>query len=491
MNASHVLSAPNHNAEELGMSQAETTINGYELVTCIATGNTSQVWEVKQPGSGQTYAMKLLLPETLSDAEHKRTMRHEASVMKQFEHPNIVRFVESKVARKHAYIIMELFRSMNLKSLIRTDLDSVHVRLKKLMECATQAFAYMHEKNWLHRDIKPDNILLTKGGEMRVIDFSLASRPSSSVGRMMTRKKNIAIQGTRTYISPEQIRREKTTKASDIYSLGVLFFEALTGRPPFMGTNPNELLMAHVRDQADVPSSYHPNVSPEVDALVMRMLSKKPKDRPESMQQVFSEVRSLKFFKQDPEDYRRERLAAEAEERRLTVDQRLDSRKDAARTEEFGYQPMTATPNKQKPAPVAEPPAAPAAPQPAATPAASPAPMPPPMMPQQPMMPQPPMPMQPTMAPPMAAPYPGPPPTVGGVFPPGMPPGQMPGQVPGQPYPQQQQPAQAPLPQAQQPVAPAAPQPVPAPQPAQQPNAPAKDEKDLETPDNLDWLNVT
>ncbi len=475
------------------MSQAELTINGYELVTCIATGNTSQVWEVKQSAGGQTYAMKLLLPETLSDAEHKRTMRHEASVMKQFEHPNIIHFVESKIARKHAYIIMELFRSMNLKSLIRADLDSVHVRLRKMMECATQALAYMHEKNWLHRDIKPDNILLTKGGEMRVIDFSLASRPSSSVGRMVTRKKSIAIQGTRTYISPEQIRREKTTKASDIYSLGVLFFEALTGRPPFMGSNPNELLMAHVRERADVPSSYHPNVSSEVDALVMRMLSKKPKDRPESMQQVFSEVRSLKLFKQDPETYRKERLAAEAEERKLTVDQRLDSRKDAARTEEFGYQPMAAAAKSRKPAPVAEPSAAPAAPRPTAPPVGAPAPLQFPMMPQPAMQP---MPMQPMMPPPMAAPYPGPPPTVGGAFPPGMPPGQVPGPMPGQPYPPQQQPVhapqpQAPQPQAQQPTAPAAPQPAPAPQPAQQPTASAKDEKDLETPDNLDWLNVT
>ena len=158
------------------MSQGELTIDDYELVNCIATGNVSQVWEVRGVTSGKSYAMKLLLPEALTDNEQKRTMRHEASVMSKLEHPNIVQFVESHIARKQAYIIMELFRSVNLKALLRSDLHATHLRIKRVMECVTQALAYMHESKWIHKDVKPDNILVTKGGEVRVIDFSLAPK---------------------------------------------------------------------------------------------------------------------------------------------------------------------------------------------------------------------------------------------------------------------------------------------------------------------------
>ncbi|MBX3437970.1 MAG: serine/threonine protein kinase [Planctomycetaceae bacterium] len=451
------------------MSQAELAINGYELVNCIATGTMTQVWEVKQTASSQSFAMKLLLPEALKEGEQKQIMRHEASVGKRLDHPNIIRFVESKITRKYGYIVMELFRSQNLKSLIRGDLHATHARLRRIMECCTQAFAHMHEKGYLHKDIKPDNVLVTKGGEVRVIDFSLAGSPSSAVGRMMTRKKNIAIQGTRTYIAPEQIRREKITTSSDIYSLGVMFYEALTGRPPFLARNPDHLLMAHVRDRPDLPSSYHRNISSEVDDLVMRMLAKKPKDRPESMQQVFTEVRSIKIFKQDPEVFAKEAQAAAAEERLHTIDQRLDSRKDAARTEQFGYRPMQPAPPKSV---VAEAPptratSAPAAPQPAAPPV---------VMPQQPMyppamypmgMPQTPMmPMQPMMYPPgMPQPFPQP-----------MMPGYPQGAPMGQPY-------------APPPVQP--PVPTPTPPQAPPPQQPPQANKDLEAPDNLDWLTVS
>ena len=473
------------------MSQGELTIDGYELVSCIATGNVSQVWEVRDTGTGTAFAMKLLLPEALTDAEQKRTMKHEASVMKQLEHPNLVRFVDVRVARKSAYIVMELFRSVNLKALIRSDLHATHLRLKRIMECVTQALAYMHEKKWIHKDVKPDNILVTKGGEVRVIDFSLASRRSSSVGRMVTRKKSIVIQGTRTYIAPELVRREKLTHSADIYSLGVVFYEALTGRPPFMGANPNDLLMAHVRDHPDVPSSYHPNISPEADALAMRLLSKKPQDRPESMQELFAELRSLKFFKQDPEVYKKEHEAREKEKLETGVDQRLDSRADAARTEIFGYQPMKAQPAKPAPAVMER---AASAPQPPPQPAPN-------FAPPQPMPWMQPMP-QPMMPPPMPHQMPVPPPLVGGAYHPGFSPQLPPGVMPPQPYPMPQAPGQQPVqqpappqtqqpaqPQTQQPAQPVA-APAPPPRPPASPATPQQD-KDLDTPDNLDWLNVS
>ncbi len=476
------------------MSEAELIIDGHELTNCLATGNFSQVWEATHTASSKTVAMKLLLPEALSEKEHVAMFKHEVNVVKQLEHPNIIRFIDSAISKKQAYYTMELFRSSNLKSLIRADLHSVHTRAKKLMECTTQALAYMHEKGWIHKDIKPDNILLTKAGDVRLIDFSLASKASSTVGHMMSRKSNIVIQGTRTYIAPELIKREKLTPSADIYSLGIMFFESLTGRPPFMGVTPNELLMMHVRDKPDVPSSYHRNIHPEVDALIMKMLSKNPKDRHGSMQEVFSEVRSVKLFRQDPEEFKKARDVELAKQDTTSVDQRLDSRADAGRT-------ATGTPSPPKPvtkprrtpvAPAVEKPVA-ASPQPVTAQApAQPQPMYQPQMPQTPMqfppMQQPLMP-QPGVQYPM---YPGMMPA--GQYPP-MPPGQYPQGMQGQypqmpPQPGVAYPAQpAAFPQ-QTPGQPPVASPINAPQPPQVQKPPApKDDPDK--PDGIDWIKIS
>lgn len=483
------------------MSEAEQlTIDDYQLVNCIATGNVSQVWEVQQMSTSQTFAMKLLLDEALEDVEQRNTMKHEAKVGKALEHPNLIQVFDVMVTKKQAYIIMELFKAANLKAIIRSSLLDVHVRIGKLAEATSSACAYMHEKGWIHKDIKPDNILMTKGSEVRVIDFSLASKADSAIGRMMTKKSNIAIQGTRTYIAPELIKRERLTPKADIYSLGISLFECLTGRPPFTGTNPNALLMSHIQERPPAPSEIHNNVSPQADALIARMLSKKPADRHENMQEVFTEVRGINFFKMDPVEYDRQQKEEAEREKEVTIDQRMDSRADHEYTQKYGHKPKTpAKPKPQTPPP--EPERRPASPAPAQPAAHAPQPppgmapqMPPGMMPH-PGMPQyPQMPMHPGMMPPGAMPP--------GMMPPGMPPQGAPAPMPGQPQPppgmpgqppqQPQAPPQPPQqqpPQPQQPAAGAPPEPKD-PKPA--PPAPVEESHaDPETPEDIDWLNVS
>ncbi len=485
------------------MSDGELTIDDYQLVNCVATGNVSQVWEARQISTSQTYAIKLLLPEAVEDADLRKALKHEATVGKSLEHPFIIRVFDARISRKQAYFLMEYFRGTNLKSLIRSDLPGVHARLPKLMECVSQAFAFMHEKNWIHKDIKPDNILLTKGGEVRVIDFSLASRPTSMVSRLTTKKSNVVIQGTRTYIAPELIKREPLTFAADIYSLGISLYEALTGRSPFMGSNPNELLMKHVRERAEPPSAWNPNVSPEADALVLKMLAKRPKERHETMQQVFSDVRSIRLFKQDPLQYYKDKSAHEEKSFKASVDQRLDSRADHERTTEHGHQPAKPRPAKPVPRIVEKPSKAssPVAQQPA-QPQMMPQMMPPGMM-----MPQmmPPGMMMPQMMPPgMMMPQMMPP----GMMPPGMmPPPMMPPQmvppqmvpppagapgpsapsVPGQAPPIPGGGGAPPAPPGQ--TAPSPPPSVPAPpQSAAAPSPPVRDEEDHVTTEDLDFM---
>ena len=468
----------------------QNQIDQYQLVNCISTGGISQIWEVKHIANQQQYAMKLLLPEHIKDKAKIAEMKLEANIAKQLEHPNIVRIMEVSIGRDNCYFIMEYFRGGNLKGLIRGDHATIQARAKKIMETCAQTFAFIHDKGWVHKDIKPDNILVTKAGDVRIIDFSLASKPTGMLSSLLTRKSNVVIQGTRTYLAPELIQRQPLTFAADIYSLGILFYEILTGRAPFIMSNPNDLLMSHVREKAEKPSGYNPNLTPELDQFIFKMIAKKPKERFASMHDVYSALRNLQIFKQDPETFLRNKAKSDDADFKDSIANTLDSRLDAERTPEErakareesaktkaaikGKRPSTLK-DKEPAKPT---PAKPAAPQPVPQmqPMMQPQMMQPQMM--QPMMPQ--MPYPQHMGYPQPGQYPGMMPGMPGMMPgqqyPGMPmpgmypgqgqmPGMYPGQMPGMPMPGMPgtMPA-APIPLAA-PPRPLAPTPVAAPMP--------------------------
>ena len=432
------------------MSDTNSTLDGFELLNCIATGNLSQVWEVKEIASGQSYAMKLLLEEALADPDWKQQLKHEANVGRSAEHPNLITIYDTKISKTAAYFTMELFRGDNLKTMIRGDLSGAQVRAQKIIECVAQALAALHEKGWVHKDIKPDNILVTRGSEVRVIDFSLSTRAQGGLAKMLGSKKKRIIQGTRSYIAPEWIRKEPTTTAVDMYSLGITLYEILVGRPPFVIGNPNELLMAHIQERPEPPSTFNSNVTPELEQLVLRMLAKKPADRPANMQELCAELRSISFFKTDPVEFQRTKDAEAADTFKDSMAHRLDSRSDAERTPEereaaaavareraerrakalaaaAQAEAESKGPAPQPAAPVVPPvPAAPPPMMPAAYPPPPAHPMPPGAYPQQPAYPMAPMPPGAYPAPP--APYPP------GVQPPGMVPGGPPAPQPAPPH---------------------------------------------------------
>ena len=471
------------------MSEGVLTVGNYELRNCVATGNSTQIWEVTEQGSPAQLAMKLLLEEALKDSEQKSVLKHEFKVGNSLDHPSFLKFHHLEVNRDHGFFIMDYFRSPSLKSHISTNRASVQSSFKKLAESLALAYQYMHETGWLHRDIKPDNILVNKAGEARVIDFSLSSRVLGGLGKLFAGKQK-SIQGTRTYIAPETILKKPPTPLTDLYSLGVTFFEVLTGSPPYAGASPNDLLKKHLGEKPPEPSLLNPNVTPDLDKLIVKMLAKKPEDRYASMQEVASAIRSTKCFEEDPLK-RYERLQKEAkDDQAKSVDKRLDSRADAERTSK-GIAAPVAPRKKKKPTPamlkemqrqeeetkLKEQQAAMQQQQQPMMPGYAPGGM-PGMMPGQ-------MPMAPGVVPQM--PYgmgmPQMPPMQ-------MPPGQMPGQVPmapgmqpGQPVPQQPMAPQQPMmPQQQVPQQPAAPAPQPA-VPQQQQPAPAAPQPQQSAPE--------
>lgn len=395
------------------------TIEKYRLTTCIATGHHSQVWEVIDNETSRRCAMKLLLPEALKEGDALPTLKHEFKVGSTFEHPHIIKYFDCTAKRKLAYFTMDLFPSPNLKAQMYGSLRMVQVRAKKLIETVALALEHVHDKGWVHRDVKPENILMNKSAEVRLIDFSLSCRSATMLSKVFSRKQS-TVQGTRTYMAPEQIMGKPLTAQTDIYSLGVVLYEILTGQPPFSGATPKELLLKHLSNTAPAPSSYNPNVTEEMDRIVGRMLSKKPENRQKKIGELMAELRSASFFKEavtDAVELTEEEKAKQELER--TLGNRLDSRTDALRSK-FGGPPgaKPAEPAK-KVAPKPAPSPAPAAKSPAAQ-----TPMPGMGMPQ-PMLPQP----------------------MAGHYPPGYPQGQFPpAQYPPGQYPMAPQYAPAPYP---------------------------------------------
>ncbi|MHC4876416.1 MAG: serine/threonine protein kinase [Planctomycetota bacterium] len=276
--------------------ELQNKIDDYLLISVIGTGKTAQIWEVMHEQSGQMLAMKLLLPEAMADSEEKAFLKHEAKVAEQFEHPNLIRAHGLVMRKTECYFLMELFKTPNLKQFIHVDKPGVHERFRKLVEGACAGLGHMHDKGWVHKDVKPDNILLNRAGEVRLIDFSLAVRKAGGLAKLLGGGKG-AIRGTRTYLAPETIRKEPSTPATDIYSLGITFYEALVGNPPFKGDSPQDLLRKHIAAPCPAPSIANPDVTPEMDQFILKMLAKRPKDRFQSMEEVLASFASVQVFK--------------------------------------------------------------------------------------------------------------------------------------------------------------------------------------------------
>jgi serine/threonine protein kinase len=280
---------------------AEEIIGGYRLQNLMMTGQTSQVWEVVEVSSGRHFAMKLLLPEKAREAQHRRFLLHEAEVGKKLAHPNIIRIVEVIRDPKNPYFVMEFFPSGSLKvRMIRKQDEFIHEKTPSILKQTATALAYMNASGWVHRDVKPDNILVNSAGDVRIIDFALAKRiqKESFFSRLFRVKKGKA-QGTRSYMSPEQIRGENLDGRADIYSFGASAYEIVTGRPPFRAASSQELLTKHIAEKPATPQQYNADVTDQFADLVLRMLAKKREQRPHDFHEVLMKLRTMKVFKSE------------------------------------------------------------------------------------------------------------------------------------------------------------------------------------------------
>jgi serine/threonine-protein kinase len=277
----------------------QLVIGGYRLMRHMWTGQESQVWEVSEVASRRHFAMKILLPEKITDDEARRNLYHEADVGRQLAHPNIIKIISLKKEKANPHFVMEFFPSGSLKMRIMRMADHrefIRDKCFDILKHVATALAFMHSKGYVHRDVKPENVLVSGIGEVRLIDFALTQKIPSGMARWFYMKPHVA-SGTRSYMSPEQIRREPLDGRSDMYAFACTAYELVTGRPPFRGKDQKELLTKHLREKPLSPATHNPDITDEFADFILRLLAKKREERPENFHQVLMALRGMRIFK--------------------------------------------------------------------------------------------------------------------------------------------------------------------------------------------------
>lgn len=275
---------------------ASDVIGGYRLLNHLMTGQNSQVYEVVEVASGRHFAVKMLLPEKVRDPELRQNLFHEAEVGQQLSHPNIIRIIKVIKETNRACFVMEFFPAGSLRQkLQQKQWDFIKEHVQGILKQAATGLAFMNAKGWIHRDVKPDNMLVNAAGELKLIDFALAQRPPTGLAKLFYKK--CKPQGTRSYMSPEQIRGEILDTRADLYSFAASAYEIVTGRPPFTGTSSNELLTKHLTERPQSPQVYNPDVTDEFASLLLKMLEKKRENRLATFHDFLMQFRTMKVFK--------------------------------------------------------------------------------------------------------------------------------------------------------------------------------------------------
>lgn len=275
----------------------QSQLGSYRLLQKIRSGSHCEVWEAMHDAKKQKFAIKLLPAEQAGDRAEVNYLKHEFAVGHSLEHPRICRIYEFGGDHGAYFLAMELCPSPNLKQLIQQGVEALYPKLPSIIEQAAEGLAYLHGRGWVHRDIKPDNFLFNAKGEVKLIDFALAQRIPRGLMKYLPGRRTSRIQGTRSYISPEQIRGQRLDERADIYSFGCMLFELASGKLPYTGTSTNDLLMKHLKSAAPALQSANRNVTDAFAALVRRMMAKQPQHRPASMEDFLKEFQAISVFK--------------------------------------------------------------------------------------------------------------------------------------------------------------------------------------------------
>jgi eukaryotic-like serine/threonine-protein kinase len=246
----------------------------YRLVREIARGGMAAVWRARDTLLDREVAVKLLHPQFATDPEFLERFRREARAAARLSHPNIVPIYDVGEHDGIPYIVMELVEGDNLKERIRQAAPLSDAEIRAVGATLASTLDYAHRKGLIHRDVKPQNVLLGEDGRPRLTDFGIAQAMASSG---LTRTG--AVMGSVHYIAPELVRGRTALPQSDIYSLGVVLYEMATGRVPFQAETDLAVALAHVEQTPAAPRALNARLAPDLEATILQALAKAPEMR--------------------------------------------------------------------------------------------------------------------------------------------------------------------------------------------------------------------
>jgi serine/threonine-protein kinase len=267
------------------MAAGDVIAGRYELLELIGSGGMSSVWKAHDRLLDRIVAIKVLHEQFTADEEYVERFRREARSVAQLSHPNIVTVIDRGEDEGRQFIVFECVEGENLKQLIERS-GRLPVRDALLMALQMgRALAFAHDRGLVHRDVKPQNVLLNEDGQAKMTDFGIA-RSVDVQGVTITG----TVLGTSEYIAPEQARGQRVDALTDVYSLGVVLYELLTGSVPFQGENFVAIALRHVNEPPPSVLERRPDAPPRVAMAVERAMAKRPEERFQSMDEFVSEL---------------------------------------------------------------------------------------------------------------------------------------------------------------------------------------------------------
>jgi eukaryotic-like serine/threonine-protein kinase len=273
------------------MTQPRLLGGRYELDGVVGRGGMAEVYRARDIRLDRIVAIKTLRSDLARDHTFQARFRREAQSAASLNHPAVVAVYDTGEDASEGtpvpYIVMEYVDGRTLRDLLRADRRLLPERAVELVDGILRALDYSHRGGIVHRDIKPANVMITNGGEIKVMDFGIARAMADSAATMT---QTAQVIGTAQYLSPEQARGERVDARSDLYSTGCVLYELLTGQPPFTGDSPVAIAYQHVREDPIPPSQIDHDIPPWADAIVLKAMAKDPAHRYQSAGEMRADI---------------------------------------------------------------------------------------------------------------------------------------------------------------------------------------------------------
>ena len=232
-----------------------------------------------------------MLPEKAASRHNRRMFFREWKICRRFNHPGLLKYYACGTYQGLPFLVMEFFEGRNLKGLVVEKNPLVYDNTRKIITSIVSALAYVHRHRVVHRDMKPENVMISSEAEIRLIDFAISQTKWQRILSFSNR-----LSGSPSYMAPELLAGKPASTRSDIYALGVIIFEMIAGRPPFIGDSSQEVLSHHMRSAPVRLSKLNPDVSASLDKLVASMLDKDPAQRPVNAAEALRRLESIKVY---------------------------------------------------------------------------------------------------------------------------------------------------------------------------------------------------